>query len=231
MKILSNQSFQTNFQKIPNIRFYPYVGVNYDSAKVKILVLAHNRYCHPLDWEDVKRNTADPNHFADSVGEFAFTKAWYTKSFRNFLKGALGIKNNFDENSVEASMVIEYLQKICYTNYINDFVITEEINNVTIPKEQLERSRIINENLLEILKPTHIISWGKEVYQYLISNPRYRIIETNNLEKAGFSYAKLEDNSTNQILHLLKVFHPSMPGFGVYDDVTTGIFEWFKQQN
>ena len=102
MKILSNQSFQTNFQKIPNIRSYPYVGENYDSAEVKILVLAHNRYCHPLDWEDVKRNTADPNHFADSVGEFAFTKAWYTKSFRNFLKGALGIKNNFDENSVEA---------------------------------------------------------------------------------------------------------------------------------
>ena len=231
MKILSSITHQKNFQIIPEIQFYPYVGENYDSEKVKTLVLAHNRYCHPLDWEDVKKNTADPDHFADSMGEFAYTKAWYTKSFRNFLKGGLGIHHNFDENSPEAPLINDYLSKICYTNYINDFVISEEKNNVIIPAEQLERSRIINENLLEILKPTHIISWGKEVYQYLISNPRYRIIETNNLEKAGFSYAKLEDNSTNQILHLLKVFHPSMPGFGVYDDVTTGIFEWFKQQN
>ena len=184
MKILSSITHQKNFQIIPEIQFYPYVGENYDSEKVKTLVLAHNRYCHPLDWEDVKKNTADPDHFADSMGEFAYTKAWYTKSFRNFLKGGLGIHHNFDENSPEAPLINDYLSKICYTNYINDFVITEEINNVTIPKEQLERSRIINENLLEILKPTHIISWGKEVYQYLISNPRYRIIETNTVAKA-----------------------------------------------
>ena len=100
MKIPNSKTHQRTFQQIPQIRFYPYVGVNYDSAKVKILVLAHNRYCYPLDWEDVKRNTAYLNYFSYSVGEFAFTKAWYTKSFRNFLKGALGIKNNFYYNSV-----------------------------------------------------------------------------------------------------------------------------------
>ena len=230
MKILSNQTRQKNFQTIPQIRFYPYVGENFENAKVKTLVLAHNRYCHPLDWEDVRKNTADPNHFADSVGEFTYAKAWYTKSFRNFLKGALGIHHNFDENSAEAPLINDYLSKICYTNYINDFVISEEKNNVIILAEQLERSRIINEHLLEILKPTHLISWGKEVFQYLISNPRYKTVEIKNLGKPGFNYAKIQDVATNQTFHLLKVFHPSMPGFGVYDEKTHEIFAWFNNQ-
>ena len=154
----------------------------------------------------------------------------YTKSFRNFLKGALGIHHNFDENSVEAVVIDDYLSKICYTNYINDFVITEEKNNVIIPAEQLERSRIINEQLLEILKPTHLICWGKEVFQYLISNPRYKTLEAKNLGKPGFNYAKIQDVATNQTFHLLKVFHPSMPGFGVYDEKTHEIFAWFNDQ-
>ena len=229
MKILSSITHQKNFQIIPEIQFYPYVGENYDSEKVKTLVLAHNRYCHPLDWEDVKKNTADPDHFADSMGEFAYTKAWYTKSFRNFLKGGLGIHHNFDENSA-APLINDYLSKICYTNYINDFVISEEKNNVIILAEQLERSRIINEHLLEILKPTHLISWGKEVFQYLISNPRYKTVEIKNLGKPGFNYAKIQDVATNQTFHLLKVFHPSMPGFGVYDEKTHEIFAWFNNQ-
>ena len=230
MKILSSITHQKNFQIIPEIQFYPYVGENYDSEKVKTLVLAHNRYCHPLDWEDVRKNTADPDHFADSVGEFTYAKAWYTKSFRNFLKGGLGIHHNFDENSPEAPLINDYLSKICYTNYINDFVITEEKNNVIIPAEQLERSRIINEHLLEILKPTHLICWGKEVFQYLISNPRYKTLEAKNLGKPGFNYAKIQDVATNQTFHLLKVFHPSMPGFGVYDEKTHKIFAWFNNQ-
>lgn len=145
------------------------------------------------------------------------------------MKGVLGIQHNFDEHSTEAPLVEDYLSKICYTNYINDFVITEEKNNVVIPKEQLERSKIINEQLLEILQPTHLISWGKEVYQYLISNPRYKVLETKNLDKAGFQFAKIQDVESGAVFNLLKVFHPSMPGFGVYDEKTHEIFAWFNE--
>lgn len=227
MKLLSSRVLEKDIVKIPDIRFYPYVGKNYISQKLKILVLANNRYCHPLDWDDVKIRTKDPYHFADSVEEFTYEQKWYTSAFRNFIKGALAIKVNFNVHSAEVSKIENFLDKISYTNYINDFVITAEKTNVQIPADQVARSKKIFERQLEILKPTHIVCWGKEVFDHIISNPRFTVSNSKSLVKSGFGYCFITDINTGMKVHLLKTFHPSMPGFGTYSDETHKIFAWF----
>ena len=227
MNLLTSRHLEPLLKLIPEIRFYPYVGEKYAQQEKKILVLANNRYCDPLDWDDVKIRTADPYHFADSMEEFTYEQKWYTTAFRNFIKGCLGIKNNFNANSAEAETVEDFIGKISYTNYINDFVITDGKTNVSIPPDQLERSRIIHERQLEILKPTYIVCWGKEVFGYHINNPRYEVVKSESLNKNGFGYAFVRDQTTGNMIHLLKTFHPSMPGFGVYNDDTHKLFQWF----
>lgn len=227
MKFPTSRHFETQIKAIPEIRFYPYVGLKYHDQEKKVLVLAYNRYCDPLDWEDVKIRTSDPYHFADSMEKFTYEQKWYTKAFRQFIKGSLGITTNFNLKSNESKIVDDFIEKISYTNYINDFVIADGKTNVVIPAEQLERSRIIHEKQVEILAPTHIVCWGKEVFGYIIGNSRYQVSELKSLSKNGFGYALVKDALTHKKIHVLKIFHPSMPGFGVYHPETHQIFNWF----
>lgn len=227
MKFPTSRHLEPQLKAIPELRFYPYVGEKYEQQEKRILVLANNRYCDPLDWEDVKIRTADPYHFADIMEEFTYEQKWYTKAFRQFIKGSLGITTNFNVNSIEAKAVEDFIERISYTNYINDFVISDGKTNLEIPFVQLERSRIIHEKQVEILDPTHIVCWGKEVFSYIVSNRRYQISELKSLPKNGFGYALVKDAVTKKKIHVLKTFHPSMPGFGVYHPDTHQIFDWF----
>jgi hypothetical protein len=71
------------------------------------------------------------------------------------------------------------------------------------------------------------VCWGKDVFNYLTKLSGYKVIESRKLSRKGFGYAKLENLETNKTIHALKVFHPSMPSFGVYKKETQMILNEF----
>lgn len=229
MKFPTDNAFDADFANISGIRYFPYVGKKYLNEENKILIFGYNRYCDPLDYDTIEQTTANRNYYASNLEEFAYSQSRYTKTFRSFLRGALGIKYNFNMKSPESNLVEDFLHKVSYTNYINDFVISKQKTGVIIDTEQIEKSRIINEELLSILMPTHIICWGKVVFDLILNNPRYSVISRKNLGKIGFESAVINDLKSGTIHNLLKVFHPSMPQFGINDARTHTILKTFLQ--
>jgi uracil-DNA glycosylase len=235
MKFQNNTIFNDKFEKIEAVRFYPYVGKQFPNQQKRILVFAHNMYTEPEKHESEQLRTTSKTHFANAMEEFTYQQKWWTKTFRNFVKGSLAINENFTSNSsIEiVARVDQFVEKISYINYINDIVPSNRANNVTVETELIQKSHHINKEFIKILDTTHIVCWGKQVFNYLLSQPDITIKERiKNFEKneglknrKGFEYVKIElDGKT---IHILKVFHPSMPSFGQYNVGTQNIMNWF----
>lgn len=237
MKFINDQVFIKFFSEIENIRYYPYVGENYKSSKNKILIFAHNIPVKPEEFEKEQIRTASKTHFADAIGEFVYTQEKWTKPFRNFVKGSLGLKINFNKNSSEEvkNKINEHVKSLSYINYINNLVPSKTRRNVKIEKELIDLSTEINNQLYEILATTHIVCWGKPTFDYLVRQKGVKIFEKTSLltdrkiKKKGFEFAKIHING--RFINVLKVFHPSMPSFGHKKESTHRIFDWFYKTN
>lgn len=237
MKFINNHEFIKYFNEIKNIRYFPYVGENYKSSKKKILILAHNIPVEPEKFEKEQIRTASKTHFADAMGEYVYTQEKWTKAFRNFVKGSLGIKINYNKNSSEEikSKINEHIKSISYINYINDLVPSRTQNNVKVEKGLIDLSTEINNQLYKILKTSHIVCWGKPTFEYIIKQKDVTVLEKTSIltdekiQKKGFEFAKIQINGC--FINVLKVFHPSMPQFGHKKESTHKIFEWFYGTN
>jgi hypothetical protein len=127
--------------------------------------------------------------------------------------------------------------KISFGNYINGFVESDKQINVDIPLELIEKSHSINKKIINTLKVTHIICWGKQVFEHILNrndsqNEIYRfsdfeknLPQQNLKNRNGFEYAKIKID--NRTIYVLKVFHPSMPSFGAYNESTQKLINWF----
>ncbi|WP_313032330.1 hypothetical protein [Soonwooa sp.] len=236
MKFAHNNYFDKKFSSINQIRFYPYVGKNYNQNEKKILVLAHNIYCPIEKYESEQIRTASKTHFADALEEYTYDQGWWTKTFRNFIKGTLALKENFTRSSsdIVIKKVDSFIESISYTNYINDLVPSNNANNIAVNPHLIKLSSEINNEIYKILETSHIFCWGKNVFNYIINQENVNIVERTNLltkseiKKQGFEYAKILID--NQEIHLLKIFHPSMPKFGHKKEDTRKIIEWFMEK-
>lgn len=235
MNFPNNTIYNDSFSQINNIRFYPYVGQNFPDSNKKILVMAYNIPC-PLEiYESEQIRTSSKTHFADALGEFTYYQGWWTTTFRNFIKGSLGICENYTINSDISikSKIDNFVNEISYANYINDLVPSDNPVNVIIETKLLERSHSINREIFKVLNTSHIVCWGKQVFNHILSQPDVKIISrVSNFctieglnHKKGFEYAQI--SLGNQKIHLLKIFHPSMPSFGHKKKETHKIFDWF----
>lgn len=229
MKFKHNGAFNDQFQEIPDIRFYPYVGERFESEETRIIVFAHNTYTSSERYESEQIRTQSKTHFADALNEYTYNKGKWTKTWRNFIKASLNIRFNFSASSDISIIrkIDEFVEKLSYTNYINDIVKSDKAINVDISQELKTKSHLINKRLIEILNITHCICWGKHVFNYIMRLDGYEVIEKRKLSKKGFGYAKIKNSQTDKIIHVLKVFHPSMPGFGVYSKKTQEILSEF----
>ena len=237
MKYINDPEFIKFFNEIENIRFFPFVGVNYKSSKKKILIFAHNIPVDPERYKKEQLRTKSKTHFADAMGEYVYKQKKWTKAFRNFVKGSLGIKSNFNKNSSEdlKNKINEHIKSISYINYINNLVPSRSQNNVKIEKKLIDLSTEINNQIYEILGTTHIVCWGKPTFDYLVRQKGVEIYEKTALltdrkiKKKGFEFAKIHING--RFINVLKVFHPSMPSFGHKKESTHKIFDWFYETN
>ena len=202
------------------------------------MIFAHNIYCSSSKFEAELERTKSPTHFSDALDEYVYVQAKWTTAFRNFIKGSLAIKENYsiDSNEETKGKINDFINRISFTNYINDLVKSETANNVTIDPKLLKISSEINTKLLLILDVTHIICWGKNVFNYIMALDDVKILERHNLKEIdglvfrnGFEYSKIQFKGKE--IHILKTFHPSMPSFGHKNDNTHNIFNWFYNLN
>ena len=229
MKLQHNPKLNNEFAKIDNLTYYPYVGEDFYNQDKRVMVYAHNIYCESWKYEKELIRTSSKTHFADALEEFAYQKGFWTKSFRNFIKGALGLTRDYSEKSDKNTidLIDSFVSKISYTNFIDGLVKSDVAINVTIDNRLIQKSRDNQKKILEILNITHCISWGAKVYNHIIHLEGYEIIESRPLTKKGFGYAKIRNLKNGQVIHVLKTFHPSMPSFGQLKKETHDIFSWF----
>ena len=143
--------------------------------------MAYNIPC-PLDiYEAEQIRTSSKTHFADALGEFTYQQGWWTTTFRNFIKGSLGITENYSINSdiKVTSSIDKFVSEITYANYINDLVPSDNSLNVTIEPQLLKRSNNINKEIFNILKVSHIVCWGKFVFNHYLITRGYKNCKKN----------------------------------------------------
>jgi len=225
-KFIHNSQYNNQFTKIDKITWFPYVGQDFGKTANRIMVYAHNIPFAEQGFEAEVKRTASPTFFADCLDEYTYINESWSMAFRNFVKGAVGLTENYSKNSSPEiiNKIDNFVRQIAYTNFIDGLVKTNSKTNVYIEQEQIDRSRKINLEILKILNITHCICWGNEVFKHVASYATKPFTE-NNLT-TGFSFSKIQI-SNNQTINVLKVFHPSMPNFKHLQTSTHEIFKKF----
>jgi hypothetical protein len=214
---------------IPELRWYPYVGKHFGKDGMRIMVYAHNVPINPSDY-DLKRAAWSLNkaEWADCLDEYTYFEKDYTKTFRAFIKGAVGLQTNYNaasESSVLAK-VDSFIEKIAYLNFIQDLVKSDTQTALAEP-HQIDLSKRVNRAILRILDITHCICWGKPTYEYVKYMEGFRVISEFSLGKRGFSSCTI-DVGEGRLMHCLRTYHASMPfGFHPLSESTHMIFARF----
>ena len=225
-KFPRDESFDGDF-KIEGLKWYPYVGKDFTKNKVRIMVFAHNVPVHPdyFDKESKRREPKDT--WADALDEYAYEHDPDTKAFRYFVKGTVGLTEDyFEESPADITRKVDaFVSKISYINFIQGLV-KSEAKSVIAPDVQIELSKKVNREILKFLGITHCICWGKEVYKYVRCLTGFKTVSETAFEKSGFSSCSL-DVGDGRIMHCLRVYHPSMPSFGSFSPTTHSIISRF----
>ena len=234
MKFERDKQFDAQFDEDEELRWYPYVGKRFGENGTRIMVYAHNipidtkRYDKMRDIDYKPKDT-----WASCLDEYIYPdkspgfRRSYTNTIRYFIKGAVGLKANYDENS-ELSIIQRvdlFVEKIAYLNFIQDLVKSDAARAVAKP-DQIELSKRVNRKILRILGITHCICWGKPTYEYVCSMEGYKRHSEIKLGKSGFSSC-IVDVGGGKTMKCLRIFHPSMPGFGSRSEITHSIISSF----
>lgn len=228
-KFQHHKSFDNKFQKIEDLIFYPYVGQSYSLENEKrILVIAKERPITEEEYKEKgKEKTSDKFLFANSMNEYSYASKDWTQSFKNFIKAAVGINFNYNSDSDLSTInkIDEFVSQISFTNFIDGFVISESKTNTKPPTVQIESSNRKISEIINILKPTHIICWGDFVFGHIRKLNDYHEIEKQNFSD-NFSIIIIE-NKEGEKINLLRCYHPSYSGFKQLDEYFHKMFRNF----
>lgn len=227
MRFPRNTHFDSEFAKIAELNWYPYIGEHFGTAQQRIMVYAHNIPISPEIIEAKKQEWRSKSTWADAVDEYTYRKADYTEAFRYFIKAAVGLRENYDLNSntLVTSKVDDFVRKIAYLNFIQDLVESKK-QIVNAASHQIAMSQRINKQILKILQITHCICWGKQVYQHLLRIEGFRVLVDDSFPQRGFGRGLIETDEGKKI-SVLKIYHPSMPRFRYRSPETQRIISEF----
>jgi hypothetical protein len=224
MRFEHNNAFDSRFEQIEDLIFFPYVGKDYSLSEDKrILVLARERPISPKSETngEKEKKEKEKHYFANTLYEYTFISKPWTLSFKNFIKAAVGIKFNYNEDSdtVTISRINEFVSKIAFTNLIDGFVLSKSITNTTLENGQLEKSLSKINQIINVLNPTHIICWGDYVFSNIRRNlDGYKeIANLQDKKKNGFAHIIIENDNKTKI-DILRMYHPSYAGFKQLDN-------------
>lgn len=175
----------------------------------------------------------DPTTWGDAaaIEEYTYCKADYTQAFRAFVKGAVGLSENYDNTSSSEILnrVDNFIHEIAYLNFIQELVKSNSQLAIA-SEEQVVLSKAVNKEYLDILQISHCICWGRPTYEYVKSISGYTVLSEEYAGKDGFSSCVIDSGSGRKML-LLRVYHPSMPGFDPYSKDTQKIIANFVPIN
>jgi hypothetical protein len=227
MKFIRDKSFDSEFVKVEDSQWFPYVGSSFGALDRRVMVYAHNIPVKPDEYETKRIRWSNPATWADAVEEYAYVEKAYTKAFRFFVRASVGLTRNFNASSDASviSRVDDFLHGIAYLNFIQGLVRSEKQLAIAT-SEQVKMSQRINREYLRILNITHCICWGKPTYEYVTTMQDFRILSEQPEGKKGFSSCLVQANG-GQHMHILRVFHPSMPSFAPNSESTHKIISGF----
>ncbi|NNM86852.1 MAG: hypothetical protein HKL96_13995 [Phycisphaerales bacterium] len=230
-KFPRDKGYDAKFDNIAGLKWYPYVGQCFGQGGQRIMVYAHNIPIHPNEYDAKLQEWKAKDSWAtpETIEEYTYCRGWWTKTFRCFIKGAVGLAENYDEHSTSEikGKIDSFIRKIAYINFIQGLVKSEK-QIAQADRCQVEQSKIINREILKILNITHCICWGMPVYNYVRGMKDFKVIsEENNLKKIGFASCII-DVGGGKTMRCLRIWHPSMPSrFNPFSEVTHGIFASF----
>lgn len=230
LKFSHNTQFDSEFDQVDELIWYPYVGKQFGQNGTRIIVYGHNAYIDSQNYENTKTAwIADKAGWANCIEEYAYEQKWYTEAFRFFIKGAVGLESNFgiDSEAPILARVDSFIDRIAWINFIQDAVKSDNAL-AAAEAEQVERSKRINREILRILGITHCICWGKPTYEYVRSMVGFKIVSEKNEGKSGFASCVI-DTGDGHAIRCLRIYHPSMPGFSPFSNATHSIISGFLE--
>jgi hypothetical protein len=203
MRFPRDESFDVQFDRIEGLRWYPYVGKNFAKSESKVIVFAHNIPIPAKDYDAKLEEWKSKDTWATSetIEEYTYCRGWWSNTFRAFIKGTVGLTQNYDEKSDSEiiSKIEAFIGKISYINFIQGLVKSDEQIAMAEP-EQIELSKKVNREILNALGITHCICWGKPVYEYVRGMTGFKTISETVLEKSGFSSCSI-DTGDGRMMH------------------------------
>ena len=227
MKFPHNPKFNSQFDRIPGLKWYPYVGEKFGKQPQRVMVYAHNIPIKPEEFEAKSAEFQSKSTWADCIEEYAYEPGWWTEAFRYFVKGAAGLSENYTRNSSAevTARVDDLLSGISYGNFIQGLVKSDS-QIAQADASLVAESKRINKEILGILGITHCICWGTPVFDYVKSIPGLTAESEKSHEQKGFGYCLVRRDATHPV-HVLKIHHPSMPNFKAYSAETQKIISDF----
>jgi len=229
MKFPHNTYFNSQFDRIPGLKWYPYVGGSFGVNPQRVMVYAHNIPIKPEEFEAKSIEFQSKSTWADCIEEYAYEQGWWTEAFRYFVKGAAGLCENYTRNSSPEiiAKVDDFLSGISYGNFIQGLVKSDS-QMAQADSALVVESKRINKEILGILGITHCICWGAPVFDYVKAIPGWTAENEKSYEQRGFGYCLVRRDSAAP-MHVLKIHHPSMPNFKAYSAETQQIISDFLQ--
>lgn len=188
-------SFDSQFEQSGNIKFYPYVGGNYNTSLPKILILGESHYISgeltPTQKEIDSWNN-DINTTRDAVED--------------------GYKPYKNTVSLLTNSVINndwIYDNISFYNFFQKYVGIGSSDKSMIDLDLIQLSQIAFFHVIEILKPNLTIAWGtSKLYNEWVPQE-----ECDILSKDGMLYKYKKYPNTN-IWHIK---HPSSRNFDLFE--------------
>lgn len=129
MNNILDKSLDSQFDKIENLTWFPWVGKGYKCAKRKLLVVGESHYLNEdSDENNEKRRELlirDKEHTRNCLYEVLINKSWSSKTYSNIME-ALCDRGILSDNKTA-------LSEIAYYNFIQrQMVIQKIVKNVPI---------------------------------------------------------------------------------------------------
>ena len=187
--------------------FEPWIGKHYEIEKTKILILAHNYPCNESCAVCSNCGNRIEHPSCIGIGSIAWINEYLQgsglarnrRTFDNFLRSYL---NNYN---FEKEDIIHFWNSVAFYNYVQKANSTHTRIGGMKSEDYIYSLDAFKE-VLEKLKPTHIITWGN-VYHRI---PIQRIEHTIENNGKAYNYCEITDVTSVKTPIMLKIHHPSM---------------------
>ena len=183
-----------------SVFFEPWKGDNYEKEKNKILIIGHNYPCNESCAVCPDCGNRTIHEKCIKVGSQAWLKEYLDgegdvqqrRTFTNFER------SYYNKHDISKEESCTFWHKVAFYNYVQK---ASKSRIGYMNKSDYDMSLNAFYEVLNQLKPNHIIVWGK-VYGFIPIEKTYQKFE---IDKIEYIYSTIDKN-----VKMLKIHHPSM---------------------